>query len=264
MGVIAVAVGHLIAAGVTGDALVTAIAAMEAEAAPPARSSAAIRQERYRRNKASQNHNTVTVEAAPETPSEPLKVEVLPPEPTVTGRNGVTLGGTIGGESSFLPSKDSGKKDLEIQHAREPDEVETLAAEWNVLADELGLSKVQHLTEARRKAARKRLQEAGGMAGIREIAFPNIRASAGLQGKAGGRKWKANFDWLLQQSSFTKLMEGGYDHWQKPKSDLMEAADRLRERLGEKHRQDAQGGGTAGLFDRADGTGNLPDDHSFY
>jgi hypothetical protein len=45
--IIAEAVRHLIAAGVTGDALVTAIADMEA-AQKPARSSAAVRQARYR------------------------------------------------------------------------------------------------------------------------------------------------------------------------------------------------------------------------
>lgn len=56
MSVIAAAVRHLMAAGVTGDALLAAIADLEAEvrAEPKPRSSGAIRQERYRRNKASQ------------------------------------------------------------------------------------------------------------------------------------------------------------------------------------------------------------------
>jgi len=60
--VIATAVRHLMAAGVTGEALLSAIADMEAEirAEPKARSTAAVRQERYRRNKASQ---TVTSDA---------------------------------------------------------------------------------------------------------------------------------------------------------------------------------------------------------
>lgn len=60
MTVIATALKHLMAAGVTGDALIAAIAEIEAalpgaQPAEPTRSKAAIRQERYRRNKASQN-----------------------------------------------------------------------------------------------------------------------------------------------------------------------------------------------------------------
>ena len=56
MSIIATAVKHLMAAGVTGEALLAAIADMEAQVRlePKERSSGAIRQERYRRNKASQ------------------------------------------------------------------------------------------------------------------------------------------------------------------------------------------------------------------
>ncbi len=55
MSIISTAVRYLLAAGVTGDALCDAIAAMEADLRnePKPRSSAAIRQERYRHNKAS-------------------------------------------------------------------------------------------------------------------------------------------------------------------------------------------------------------------
>ena len=53
---IAIAVKHLLSAGVTGDALVTAIAEMEAAIRPvDTRSKGAIRQARYRENKASQS-----------------------------------------------------------------------------------------------------------------------------------------------------------------------------------------------------------------
>lgn len=79
MSVIATAVRHLMAAGVTGEALLSAIADMEAEirAEPKARSTAAVRQERYRRNKASQ---TVTSDAPlPLPPNENIS---NPPTPT--------------------------------------------------------------------------------------------------------------------------------------------------------------------------------------
>ena len=56
MSIIATAVRHLMAAGVTGEALLAAIAELEEQvrAEPKPRSAGAIRQERYRRNKASQ------------------------------------------------------------------------------------------------------------------------------------------------------------------------------------------------------------------
>lgn len=65
MSIIAVAVKHLIAAGVTNDALVTAIAEME-KALIPEKSAAAKRQARYReRNKPSQSVTSVTCDASP-------------------------------------------------------------------------------------------------------------------------------------------------------------------------------------------------------
>lgn len=67
MSVIAVATRHLLAAGVTGEALVEAIAEMELalRAEPKQRSAGAIRQERYRRNKASQVTESDACDAAP-------------------------------------------------------------------------------------------------------------------------------------------------------------------------------------------------------
>jgi hypothetical protein len=55
--VIATAVRHLMAAGVTGDALLSAIEELEADvrAEPKPRTPGAIRTERWRRNKASQS-----------------------------------------------------------------------------------------------------------------------------------------------------------------------------------------------------------------
>lgn len=333
MGVIAIAVRHLIAAGLTGELLVAAVAEMEEgatlahqEPQQPQRSGSAQRMARYRRRRQENGLNpnspeyveskgalrerdcglciycgepgTVTDHMLPiiqggtddidnlglacrpcngakagKTPEQwgrPIIGEAARiafdrymrnrPQQSVT----VAPGGAIGGNLPFFLSQDSGKKELEIQHPRETDPVDQLKALWNETAAELGLAKVQHLTEARRKHARKRLSECGGLDGMRH-AMDRIRASPGLQGKAGGRAWKADFDWLLQPSSFTKLMEGGYDHWQKPKSDLMAAADRLRERVSQGNRQNAQGGGSAdGLFDRTDGSIDMLDDRLSY
>lgn len=74
MSIIATAVRHLIAAGVSGDDLVRAISDMEAELTPrtPLRSKGAIRQERYReRNKTSQSVTSDDSDASPDKESFP-------------------------------------------------------------------------------------------------------------------------------------------------------------------------------------------------
>jgi len=73
---IAVAVKHMMSAGMSPEAIVAAVAEMEA-AAQPVRSNGAVRQERYRRNKAS----LVTVVTESDTPSSPLVPPSLSPTP---------------------------------------------------------------------------------------------------------------------------------------------------------------------------------------
>lgn len=79
---------------------------------------------------------------------------------------------------------------------------------WNSLADELSLSKLQVMTDKRKRGLAKRLKECGGIEGWR-YALDMVRKSAFLRGK-NDRGWKANIDFMLEQSSFTKLMEGAY------------------------------------------------------
>jgi len=86
MSVIATAVRHLMAAGVTGEALLAAIAELEEQvrAEPKPRSAGAIRQERYRRNKASQVTECDAGDAQPAL-SRPLPSPQTPlPTPTHT------------------------------------------------------------------------------------------------------------------------------------------------------------------------------------
>lgn len=95
MSVIATAVKHMLAAGLEADVIVAAVAEMEAEL-PKQRTAGAVRQERYRRNKASQVTESVTSDAcdavSPETkrpPTPPKKTQPpsLPPS-TPTGSHG--------------------------------------------------------------------------------------------------------------------------------------------------------------------------------
>jgi len=82
---------------------------------------------------------------------------------------------------------------------------------WNVLARERGLPEVQRITDPRRAKLRKRLAECGGLEGW-DSALAKIRGSPGLCG-SNERGWVIDFDTLMQESTFTKLMEGKYDGW---------------------------------------------------
>lgn len=72
-----------------------------------------------------------------------------------------------------------------------------------------GFAEVQRLTETRRRALRKRLAECGGLDGWHQ-ALAKVEASDFLAGRS--KDWRADFDFLLKASKFTKLMEGGYDN----------------------------------------------------
>jgi len=82
-----------------------------------------------------------------------------------------------------------------------------IVVSWNMMATENKLSVVQKVTDARKTNIRKRLSEFE----CSEIcdAIESIPLSGFLMGK-NDRGWKANFDWLLQPSSMTKLIEGSY------------------------------------------------------
>lgn len=80
---------------------------------------------------------------------------------------------------------------------------------WNDLAEKLNLSKVAKLTETRKKKLVARLKDCGGIEGWK-AAIEKVSTLRWMHGenKSG---WKVNFDFLLQESSFVKLMEGSYD-----------------------------------------------------
>lgn len=96
---------------------------------------------------------------------------------------------------------------------RPTDEADDAVLAWNAMAARCGLSKVAVLTEKRRKHLRQRLKECGGIVGW-GTAIGLVEQSPFLRGEV--RDWKADFDFLLQQSSFTKLMEGSYNNRGKP------------------------------------------------
>lgn len=89
-----------------------------------------------------------------------------------------------------------------------PPEISLAVDRYNRLAAEIGLPIVQKLTAQRKQKLRRRLEDCGGVGGW-DMALEKIRGSPFLRGDV--KDWKADFDFLLQEKSFTKLMEGGYD-----------------------------------------------------
>lgn len=104
----------------------------------------------------------------------------------------------------------------ERQNARsaDADEIALAVEAYNCVAKELGWPIAQTLTEIRRKKLVGRLRECGGLEGWR-MAMEKARVSRFLKGETGRDRvhanWTPGFDFFLQQSSFTKLMEGHYD-----------------------------------------------------
>ena len=81
---------------------------------------------------------------------------------------------------------------------------------YNVVAETIGIPKAQKLNKTREGKLKARLKECGGIQGWDE-AMAKLSASAFLSGQ-NNNGWKADLDFILQEKSFTKLMEGSYDN----------------------------------------------------
>ena len=93
-----------------------------------------------------------------------------------------------------------------------PEEKEVIASAmdaWNEMASRSGLTVIQRMSEPRKASLRKRLKECGGIDGWR-TACEKVSESSFLTGD-GDRGWTADFDWVIKEANFTKLMEGNYE-----------------------------------------------------
>lgn len=90
-----------------------------------------------------------------------------------------------------------------------PWEIQQAVDLWNGLAGDVGLPRCEKLTKARRTKLRNRIRDAGGLDGWQE-ALEKIRGDPFFRGD-NKRGWRCGIDFLLRESSFTKLMEGYYD-----------------------------------------------------
>lgn len=122
------------------------------------------------------------------------------------------------------PSSPHPQGDLlgDVQQPSTPAEVLTAAyAAYDLAAQAAGWARVQLRTPARDASLTKRLKESGGLPGW-QAALDRALASDWCCGKVPPRDerpaFKADFDFLIQQKSFVKLMEGKYDNRQGPGS----------------------------------------------
>lgn len=79
---------------------------------------------------------------------------------------------------------------------------------WNSMAKRAGLPEIKMLNPKRAASLKSRIKECPDVE-TWSTALQNIERSKFLRGE-NDRGWKANFDFLLQPSSFTKLIEGSY------------------------------------------------------
>ncbi len=88
-----------------------------------------------------------------------------------------------------------------------------MAAVWNeIAAGEHGLPSVSTLDDRRRQQLRARCRERWTTDPVRQFRayVRKICASEFLTGRAGGRGWKADFDWALQPRNVLAVAEGKY------------------------------------------------------
>lgn len=130
----------------------------------------------------------------------------------------VTVNGTESSSPSPSPSKESpslrsgvSKRGPPVAKANgvAPWEIQQAVDLWNGLADDIGLPRCAKLTKDRRTKLRNRIRDAGGLPGWQK-ALEKIRGDPFFRGD-NKRGWRCGIDFLLRESSFTKLMEGYYD-----------------------------------------------------
>lgn len=120
-------------------------------------------------------------------------------------------------EKDLICNKPKEGKNKERKKEEDIGDLDLAVLEFNTLADEIGLSKVQRMTDSRKKSLMCRLDECGGIEGWR-VALSIVRESPFLRGD-NDRGWKADFDFMVKQSSFVKIMEGKYNAKKRTQSD---------------------------------------------
>ena len=117
-----------------------------------------------------------------------------------------------------------------IMEIVEDTEIKWVVEKWNVMCRLVGLPTIFKITDQRRIAIKKRLEEYSAEK-IEEV-FNLVSKSAFLLGE-NDRGWKADFDFVMNKSKFPKILEGSYQGKSTTKKDTitgsMEAIQRAAE-----------------------------------
>ena len=89
-------------------------------------------------------------------------------------------------------------------------DVEKAFDNYNVIAQTVGLPKARFLTKTRAGKIRLRLKDIGGLEVWNE-ALGKLETTPWMAGD-NDRGWRASLDFMLQEASLLKLLEGVYDH----------------------------------------------------
>ncbi|MCI1143163.1 hypothetical protein MOP88_14030 [Sphingomonas sp. WKB10] len=211
MSVIATAVKHMLAAGITGEALVAAIAEMEACVPVAGKDATAARRREkdaaYQAAKRAERKTGKTSARRQKSSDSADSADVGAPFPNDIYSNPLPEPLVISDEitvpASILPMGDQ----LDQPQAEAPLTPDEVLEAWNDMAGRHGLPKAK-LTPARRKALAVRIRQ-HSLEDFTE-AIRAVPRSPFLLGE-NQRGWRADFDFFLQPTSFTKLIEGSYD-----------------------------------------------------
>lgn len=128
--------------------------------------------------------------------------------PPVTHDTSVTLPMTPVSHDSILDDSLLVKKDISKDISKKID-FSLIQNWWNDLSDEFGLAKIKKITAQRQISLRARIKDAGGEQEFMDTVYQAIKGSNFLRGK-NNRGWKADFTFILQEKSYTRMSEGGY------------------------------------------------------
>lgn len=118
-------------------------------------------------------------------------------------------GSTSGTQTTLEPPMNLKDTNVSLSSAPIADEISEAFIAYNDAAEAAGWPVAKVLSKARRSGLSARLKDAGGLQGWLD-ALARARASPLCTGN-NERGWMADLDFLLQQKSFTRLMEGSYD-----------------------------------------------------
>ena len=120
--------------------------------------------------------------------------------------NNLIAGGTK--VEKIPPNIDKDKEeDIEIENKSKNIDYKAIVDCYNDTC--VSFSKVTALSESRRKTIKARLNTYS-IEDIKTV-FEKAEASDFLKGK-NDRNWRANFDWLMKDSNFAKVLDGNYDN----------------------------------------------------